>query len=182
MLEVYELALKMDEEADRKEGDPQRLRTLLEELKSLVRSIPGRYFKETEAGVRPGIKDRRDFKILLAEDNKMNQRLIEALLDRMDLECRIAANGKIALDMLREDSYDLLLLDMQMPEMDGMETIRHIRSDEELKDLYVIALTAQAMKGDAEKIINAGCNAYLAKPIEKDKLNEMINSLLVNNG
>ena len=182
MREVYELALKMDEEADRKKGDLQRLSILHEELKSLVNSIPGKYFKETEAGVRSVIKDRRDFKILLAEDNKMNQRLIEALLDRMDLECRIAANGKIALDMLREERYDLLILDMQMPEMDGMETIRHIRSDEELKDLYVIALTAHAMKGDAEKIINAGCNAYLAKPIEKDKLNEMINSLLVNNG
>ena len=68
---------------------------------------------------------------------------------------------------------------MQMPVMDGIETIKQIRSDKELKDLYVIALTGYAMKGDAEKYLSLGCNDYLPKPIDMDRFREKINTLLV---
>ncbi len=116
-----------------------------------------------------------NFKILLAEDNELNQRLTKLLLEEMQFECDVAENGKVALEMLKKNKYNLLLLDMQMPIMDGEETIEHIRKDNILKNLYVIAMTAHAMKGDAEKYIDLGCNGCMSKPIDKDKLEGMLN-------
>ena len=116
-----------------------------------------------------------NFKILLAEDNELNQRLTKLLLEEMKFDCDVAENGKVALEMLKKNKYDLLLLDMQMPVMDGEETLEHIRKDKILKKLYVIAMTAHAMKGDAEKYIDLGCNGYMSKPINKDKLEGMVN-------
>ncbi|MCK5674652.1 MAG: response regulator, partial [Spirochaetales bacterium] len=110
------------------------------------------------------------YKILVAEDNKINQALIVALLKGMGLDCDLAENGRVALDQLNEHSYDILLLDMQMPVMNGLETIKYIRRDKNLKDLYVIALTANAIDGDAKMYIQAGCNDYLAKPIDMELL------------
>ncbi len=120
---------------------------------------------EMEKLSSPGVEV--PYRILLAEDNRINQMLVKAMLKSMDLECDIAENGKIALDKLSMSHYDLLLLDIQMPVMDGLETLKHIKNDENLKNLYVIALTANAMSGDAEKYVQAGCNDYLSKPIDR---------------
>ena len=107
-------------------------------------------------------------RILLAEDNRINQMLVKAMLKSMDLECDIAENGRIALDKLALNHYDLLLLDIQMPVMDALETIKYIWNDDKLKNLHVIALTANAMAGVAEKYIKAGCDDYLSKAIDRD--------------
>ena len=115
-----------------------------------------------------------DYKILTAEDDQINQQLIEALLEKSNLKSDFAANGRIALDKLGAGAYDLLLLDMQMPVLDGEETIKRIRSDLRIKDLYVIALTAHALKGDKEKYLNLGCNDYLSKPIDTALFKEKI--------
>ncbi len=118
-----------------------------------------------------------DLTILVAEDNELNRELVRALLHRKNLEADYAENGRIALDKLEENHYDLLLLDMHMPVLSGEEIIKKIRSDETLKDLYIIAITANAMKGDREKYIAMGCNEYIAKPLNKDEFYEKIENM-----
>jgi PAS domain S-box-containing protein len=115
--------------------------------------------------------------ILVAEDNNLNQELMKLLIGRLGHTCGIAENGKVALDMLKKNCFDLLLLDMQMPVMDGMETIVEIRKDPDIAHIPVIALTASAMKGDAERFLEAGCNDYLAKPIDKNLLELKLEAL-----
>lgn len=127
------------------------------------------------------IKDRMDYeeisitdlghlKILVAEDNAINQKLIKSILKKVNNLCDIANNGKIALEMLELEDYDVLLLDMQMPVMDGMEALSIIRQSEKFKNLPVIALTAYAMAEERDKYIAAGCNEFVAKPINKNEL------------
>ena len=95
----------------------------------------------------------------------------------MNHDCDVVRNGREVLDILQKTQYDLLLLDMQIPVMDGLETINHIRKDEDLKNLYVIALTANTMQGDAEKYIKAGCNNYIPKPIDKEIFKTKIDNI-----
>ena len=129
--------------------------------------------------IKPFNSESKKLRILLAEDNKINQTLVSVLLNEMDLHCDIAENGKEALERLEIAPYDLLLLDMQMPVMDGFETIKHIRMDKKYKNIYVIALTANAMAGDEEKYLDAGCDDYLPKPVDRDlfklKIEKIIN-------
>lgn len=108
--------------------------------------------------------------ILLAEDNEVNWRLIEKILGSRGYQVTVAQNGKEVLKALTLQKFDLVLMDMQMPEMDGFETTRLIRSNPEFKKLPIVALTAYAMVGDAEKCRQAGCDDYLSKPINKNLL------------
>ncbi|MEW6521277.1 MAG: ATP-binding protein [Thermodesulfobacteriota bacterium] len=116
----------------------------------------------TAALAHAGIK----LRVLLAEDDEMNQNLIREMLRNLGLDAVLAANGQEALDRLAEADFDLLILDMQMPVLDGMQTIARIRENDRLKSLYVLALTGEAMPGDKEKFLQLGCNDYLAKPLE----------------
>jgi CheY-like chemotaxis protein len=118
-------------------------------------------------------------RILVAEDNAVNQRLMVKLLERRGHRVDLAANGLLALQALRENFYDLVLMDVQMPEMDGIEATRLIRKSEEAGAWHVpiVALTAHAMKGDSERCLDAGMNAYLSKPIRADELYEMLASV-----
>ena len=94
-----------------------------------------------------------DLKILVAEDNEINQRVLRMMIEKLGFRCDMAGNGKIALEMLADKDYDVLLLDMQMPVMGGEEALVRIRRNEALKGLHVIAQTAYAMKGDEERFI-----------------------------
>ncbi len=116
------------------------------------------------------ITDLGNIKILVAEDNAINQKLIKSILKKVNNTCDIADNGKIALDMLEIKDYDIFLLDMQMPVMDGMETLHNVRQSDKFKELPVIALTAYAMSEERDKYIAAGCNEFVAKPINKNEL------------
>jgi CheY-like chemotaxis protein len=114
---------------------------------------------------------------LLVEDNKINQKVIIAMLSQYDIDPDIAENGQIALDKLAKSVYDLILMDCQMPVMDGYITTRELRLLEARLDLPhqpVIALTADAMKGDREKCLAAGMDDYLAKPIDTELLDKML--------
>jgi two-component system sensor histidine kinase EvgS len=113
--------------------------------------------------------------ILIAEDNHINQRLIGFLVGSAQHTFDIVPNGLEALKKLQAKHYDLLLLDIQMPVMDGYETLAKIRGNEDYKDMYIIALTAQAMSGDRENILSQGADDYVSKPIDKVKLVESIN-------
>ncbi|NBO93258.1 MAG: response regulator [Planctomycetia bacterium] len=110
--------------------------------------------------------------ILMAEDNLINQRLAVRLLERAAHRVTIASNGRLALEALQRECYDIILMDVQMPEMDGLEATEEIRRREQSKGRRtpVIALTAHAMKGDRERCLQAGMDAYVSKPINESDL------------
>ncbi|MBN2442618.1 MAG: substrate-binding domain-containing protein [Spirochaetales bacterium] len=106
------------------------------------------------------------YRILIAEDTPDNQLLFQELLQLLNATFDIVPDGLQALAKLKDQHYDLLILDMQMPVMDGMETLTRIRNDETLNSLPIMALTAYSLKGDKEKYLNAGCDDYISKPID----------------
>jgi CheY-like chemotaxis protein len=105
-------------------------------------------------------------RILLVEDNEMNQLVANEVLTQADLAVSIANNGKEALEALERSEYDLVLMDIQMPEMDGLTATRLIRLQKELDWLPIVALTAHAMDDDRQKSMDAGMNAHITKPID----------------
>ena len=115
-------------------------------------------------------------RILLVEDNQVNQRLASRLLEKRGHLVEVAANGRAALQALEKASYDLVLMDVQMPEMDGVEATARIREKEKLNGRHqpVIALTAHAMKGDEERCLAAGMDGYLTKPIRPEQVDELL--------
>jgi len=119
-------------------------------------------------------------KILLVEDNPDNRLLIKAFLKKFPIDIDEAENGQIAIDRFTNNKYDLVLMDMQMPIIDGYtatKTIRELEKDNDKDETPILALTAYAMKEDRDKTLKAGCSDYLTKPIKKDKLFEAIRKL-----
>jgi len=126
-------------------------------------------------------KRRRNVRILLAEDNVTNQQVAVGLLKRMGLHADVAADGSEALEALRERRYDLVLMDVNMPEMDGMEVTACIRDPASpVLDhaVPVVAMTAHAMKGDRERCLEAGMDDYLSKPVQPAELARVVEKWL----
>jgi len=120
-------------------------------------------------------------RLLLVEDNRVNQVVAVRLLEKLGYRVETAVNGKEALGELSRESYELVLMDCQMPEMDGFEATRQIRQGiDGIKNsrIPIVALTAHALKGDREKCINAGMNAYLAKPLDPKELQDILDTWL----
>ena len=119
---------------------------------------------------------RRGRRVLLVEDNGINQRIGAALLARGGYECELASNGAEALDALARGPFDAILMDCQMPVMDGYEATRRIRAMETASGTRVpiIAMTANAMEGDREKCLEAGMDDYLAKPVTGKSLHSKL--------
>ncbi len=117
-------------------------------------------------------------KVLVAEDNPSNQMLVELVLKKMGMESKVAQDGKIAIEMVENENFDIILMDMQMPNMNGYEATRQLRKNG--CKLPIIALTANAMTGDEQKCLDAGCDAYLSKPIKQKLLHEKMASLMQN--
>lgn len=118
--------------------------------------------------------------VLLAEDNPINQKLMSAVIDRMGFTLTIANNGVEAIKFLREKQFDLILMDIQMPEMDGLLTTKVIRSsDEPWRDIPIIALTAHAMEGNREHYLQTGMDGYVSKPIDIPTLLQEIDRALI---
>ncbi len=109
-------------------------------------------------------------RILVVEDNMINQLIMEELLQKTEATIAIADNGQIAVDMIQKENYDLILMDMQMPVMDGIQATKIIRQSYTTEQLPIIAVTANAMKEDKEKGIAVGLNDYLTKPIDPKNL------------
>ena len=112
----------------------------------------------------------RGTRVLLVEDNDINQEVAIGLLEDAAIQVDLAENGEIAVRMAQENDYDAVLMDMQMPVMDGIEATRVIRSDPRLQDLPIIAMTANAMASDREHCLKAGMNDHIGKPIDPDEL------------
>jgi CheY-like chemotaxis protein len=110
--------------------------------------------------------------LLVVEDNSTNATIVTGLLKKFGIEVSLAENGLKALSMLENHDYDLVLMDCQMPEMDGYEATQRIRKQG--LSIPIIALTAQAMREDEQKCLDAGMNAYLSKPIDPFQLNQLL--------
>lgn len=109
-------------------------------------------------------------KVLLAEDNPINTEVAKTMLEKMGASVRCAVNGKEALELLMEHPFDVVLMDLQMPIMDGYTAVAHLRSDGRFTHLPVIALTAHAMSGDRERSLEAGMDDHITKPIDPDQM------------
>ena len=123
-------------------------------------------------------------RVLLAEDNLVNQKVVTRLLEKRGHRVMVAGNGREALDALGRENFDLVLMDVQMPEMDGFETTAVIREKEKSSGVHqpVVALTANAMKGDRAQCLSAGMDAYLTKPIRSDELDALLATYLPDRG
>ncbi|WP_424689422.1 ATP-binding protein [Halarcobacter ebronensis] len=140
--------------------------------------------RKTKQVVKPSkdeIEKKYKANVLVAEDNEANQELISYILDSMNINYSIQDNGLKALREYKENSYDLILMDINMPILDGIESFKAIRKYEEeklLKQIPVVALTANAVKGDKERFLSLGMNDYLSKPINTDELKKVFDKYL----
>jgi len=116
--------------------------------------------------------------ILLVDDEEMNRDFLQRRLQRRGYEVTTAIDGSDACEKIATMQPDLVLMDVMMPNMDGLQATRSLRADPRTQNIPIIALTAQAMSGDREKTIEAGCDAYAAKPIDFPSLLEKIQALL----
>ena len=114
--------------------------------------------------------------VLYIEDNRDNRMLVRRILMASDYDFTVveAENARTGIEMAQQNRPDIILMDMSMPEMDGLTATRTIRGMSGLKDVPIVALTANAMEGDKEKTLEAGCNGYIRKPIDVDKLPDEI--------
>lgn len=116
--------------------------------------------------------------ILHVEDNEYNRKIVRDLLSRNNYELVEARDGEAALDELARRRPDLILVDVQLPKLSGLDVTRRIRSDPALSEIPVIALTSFALSGDDRRALDAGCNAYIAKPFRPRELLDLIRRLV----
>ena len=116
--------------------------------------------------------------VLVVEDNELNMKLFHDLLEGIGYKTVETRNGLEAIDLARKHRPDLILMDIQLPEVSGLEVTKWLKEDDELRSIPVIAVTAFAMKGDEERIRQGGCEAYLSKPISVAKFIETVKTYI----
>ena len=119
--------------------------------------------------------------VLIVDDNPMNMKLVRVLLTGEGYQVRTAADALEALDILKEWRPLIILMDIQLPGIDGLELTRRLKADPGTEQIIIIGLTAYAMKGDEGRILAAGCDAYIAKPIDTRTLPDVIATLIEKN-
>ncbi|MCV6546441.1 MAG: response regulator [Cohaesibacter sp.] len=117
-------------------------------------------------------------KVLIVEDNELNMKLFHDLLEAYGYDTVGTRNGLEALDLARDHGPDLILMDIQLPEVSGLEVTKWLKEDDDLRSIPVVAVTAFAMKGDEERIRQGGCEAYLSKPISVAKFIETVKTYI----
>lgn len=117
------------------------------------------------------------YRILLVEDNELNREMLSRRLRHRGYEVLLAVNGRQGIDMARSGKPDVVLMDLSLPEIDGWQVARMLKSDARTRDIPVVALTAHAMLGDREKALEAGCDEYATKPVNLPLLIGMIERL-----
>lgn len=139
--------------------------------------VPGS-FPEPRSSRQAPLAERLPLRILVAEDNAVNQRVVLRTLEKMGYGADVVANGRAAVESVERSRYDVILMDVQMPEMDGLEAAREIRrSIDPSRQPRVIALTANALDGDRERCLDAGMNDYVTKPIRRGELERALLNL-----
>ena len=144
---------------------------LCQVLRERVRKQPARQVR----AVAPA--ESRSLQVLMAEDNEPNQRVARALLRAAGYTIDIASDGAKAVEKANTHRYDVILMDLHMPVMDGLEATRSLRKQDNSRDVPIIGLTASAMKEDREKCLEAGMNDHLAKPVDWDHLIRLLGDL-----
>ncbi|MGK5026967.1 response regulator [Janthinobacterium sp. RB2R34] len=145
--------------------------TLLDQIALVFGGVPGQSRKtQRQSSYKEDERALRGAWLLLVEDNEVNQEVAQQILSDAGIRVDIAGNGAIALAKIAENSYDGVLMDCQMPVMDGYQATRKLRQDARYSNLPVIAMTANAMVGDKEKCLDAGMNDFIAKPIDVAQL------------
>jgi PAS domain S-box-containing protein len=155
---------------------PIRQTELLDAIRLALQAAP-RQERTAPLVTRHALREnRRRLKVLLAEDNAVNQLLTVRILEKRGHAVTVAENGRVALAALDHESFDLVLMDVQMPEMDGFEATAAIRAKEKTAGAHlpIIAMTAHALKGDEQRCLAAGMDAYVSKPIQVSELMRMI--------
>jgi signal transduction histidine kinase/DNA-binding response OmpR family regulator len=149
-------------------------------LAAILRALGHPQTIPSPVAVTPAVPQATSLHILLAEDNRTNQTVATRMLQKMGHSTMVAGNGKEALVLLTTRRFDLILMDIQMPEMDGLTATRKIRESEKETQLHlpIIAMTAHAMKGDRERCIEAGMDGYISKPISSKEVAEAIASIV----
>ncbi len=151
---------------------PVKRARLLETLSAVIRGEDSEARTRTASAMSPGAGAWSGIRLLLAEDNVVNQKVALALLRKINLTADVVTNGRLVIEAVSRRPYDLILMDCQMPELDGYETTRRLRREEadgtygRRTPHYVVALTANAMAGDREKCLASGMDDFLTKPIE----------------
>ena len=112
--------------------------------------------------------------ILIVDDNPTNMKLVRVLLASEGYDVRAAADAEEALSVLKEFQPRMILMDIQLPGIDGLELTRRLKSDPATRDITIVGLTAYAMKGDKERILDAGCDGYIQKPIDTRTLPQLV--------
>jgi CheY-like chemotaxis protein len=155
------------------------------ELQSTLLSVLGSAGAAPRTVRTPGLTEapadqERHLRILLVEDGLVNRKLAVGLLERRGHVVSVAEDGQLALACLDHETFDVILMDVQMPVMDGLEATREIRQRERLSGGHtpIIAMTAHALKGDRERCLEAGMDGYLAKPVRANDLYETIEAVL----
>ena len=120
----------------------------------------------------------KEVRIIIVDDDARNRFALSSYLEGRGMEIHLLESGFQAIDFLEKNTADIILMDMMMPDMDGFETIQKIKSNSETEDIPIIAVTAQAMKGDREKCLQAGAADYISKPINMKQLVDSIEKLL----
>ena len=161
--EVYHLSAEITDLARTDNSNLKKIKELGEQLEEIAANIPAVYLDEEELA---------QFKILLAEDEELNQFLIREVLSEMPVEIDAVTNGQQVLKQLHKKDYDLLLLDMQMPVMSGLEVLQELKKLE--STLSVVALTASIQQQLKQKCLDLGCKDYLTKPLNQTKLKDLI--------
>ncbi|MDD4652823.1 MAG: response regulator [Methanothrix sp.] len=149
---------------------PLNLKRLLESMLVPMNQEEKQSGRKPQSGRTKNNKDTKGLAILLAEDNMVNQKVALSMLKRLDYRADVANNGLEVLSSLEKKEYDVILMDIQMPDMDGLEATRSIREQKEKKQPCIIAMTAYALDGDREAFLKAGMDDYLSKPIRMDEL------------
>jgi CheY-like chemotaxis protein len=124
--------------------------------------------------IREFINSGKTLGILVCEDELINQKYLEAMVRKIGFPCDCAGDGRETFERMKEHRYDVVLLDMQMPVMNGEEVIAALKRENLFGDAYIIAQTAYAMKGDEKKYLSLGCRAYISKPIDPNALEHAI--------
>lgn len=117
-------------------------------------------------------------RVLLVEDNEMNRDMLSRRLRKKGFEVDMALDGAQGVEMARSGAYDIVLMDMSLPVIDGWEATRQLRAVPETRDVPIIALTAHAMSGDRDRAMDAGCSDYDTKPVEIERLLQKMAALL----
>lgn len=176
IIEIYKISQEFDEYLRNGDIDFRIVDDYIFSVNEIVKRIPNEIINHREPDLASELKG--EFKILLAEDVPENQLLIKQMLRHYPVEINVVNNGVETIEALEKGSYDCLLLDIQMPILTGEDVLKWIRTVGGVKDMYVVALTANAFKEDMEKYLALGAHWFLSKPVKKEILRGKIKDLI----